>query len=114
MNDPTSEISELKNEYAEKKVALDAVKKDIKNNPDERYLKRKELGAEIKGLRDAICEHLSDGDEVVLHKKRFKKQKVSKVKYTKNEVHSFCSRHNLQPEVYDEENTEEDITLKPI
>ena len=111
MNDP---ISDLKAEYAEKKVALDAVKKDIKENPDERYLKRKELGAELKGLRDAICEHLNDGDEVVLHpKKRFKKATVSKVKYTKNEVHSFCSRHNLQPEVYDEENTEEDTTLKP-
>jgi len=112
MNDP---IADLKSEYAEKKIALDAVKKDIKENPDERYLNRKELGAELKGLRDAICEHLNDGDEVVLHpKKRFKKSKISKVKYSKNDVYSFCSKHNLAPEAYDKEHAEEDITLKPI
>jgi hypothetical protein len=109
MNDPTSE---LRLEYVETKSKLDALKKAIKQNPDQRYVQRKELGAELKGLKEAICERLDDDEEIMVGTRRFKKQRIEKVRYNKDGIHTFCSRHEMDPATYDSESKEEVYVLK--
>lgn len=109
MNDPTVE---LRAEYVRTKNKLDTLKKAIKQNPDQRYVQRKELGAELKGLNEAICEQLEEGEEVTVGTRRFKKQRIEKVRYTKDGIHTFCSRHEMDPSTYDKESKEEVYVLK--
>ena len=109
MNDPTTE---LRAEYVRTKNKLDILKKAIKQNPDKRYVQRKELGAELKGLKEAICERLEEGEEVTVGTRRFKKQRVEKVRYNKDGIHTFCSRHEMDPATYDEESKQEVYVLK--
>ena len=101
-------------ELAAKKKELSQIKKDIKNNPDTRYLKRKELGGEVKELEALICDEMDEGDEVVVGRRRFKKLRTESTKYTKDRVHDFCQSKSIDPETYDEENKEEKIALKAI
>jgi hypothetical protein len=111
MNDP---IAELRAEYGRKKHKLDTLKKDIKQNPDQRYINRKEFGAELNGLKDAICERLNEGDEVTVGTRRFKKQRVEKVHYNKESITAYCSRRGDSLDSYNKESKEEQIVLKPI
>ena len=115
-NDPVFSES-MKRHVAElsaKKKELTDVKKDIKNNPDNRYLKRKELGKECKELEALICEEMDDNDEVLVGRRRFKKQRTETTKYTKDRVYDFCEQKAIDPDTYDEENKEEKISLKAI
>jgi len=101
-------------ELAAKKKELTSVKKDIKNNPDNRYVKRKELGKEVKELESLLCEEMSDGDEVLVGRRRYKKQRTETTKYTKDRVHEFCDANNIDTTVYDQEYKEEKVVLKAV
>lgn len=109
MNDP--DVG-LRAEYERKKRRLTTLKKEIKQNPDQRYIERKELGADIKGLHDAILERMEEGEEVTVGTRRFKKQRIERVKYTKDGIRAYCTRHEMDPVSYDEENVEEAFVLK--
>lgn len=101
-------------ELATKKKELNDVKKDIKNNPDNRYVKRKELGGEVKELEALICDEMEDGDEVIIGRRRFKKQRTSSTKYTKDRIYEFCEGQSIDPATYDSENIEEKVALKAV
>tara|TARA_B110001452_G_C14944087_1_gene330209 strand:+ start:116 stop:487 length:372 start_codon:yes stop_codon:yes gene_type:complete len=115
-NDPnfTETMMRHVEELAGKKKELNSLKKDIKNNPDERYLKRKELGKECKELEALICEELDDDDEVLIGRRRFKKQRTEMPKFTKNRVIEFLEHSGTDPEAYIQENIEEKVVLKAI
>jgi len=114
-NDPVSET--LKRHISElwsKKKRLKVLKKDIQDNPDERYIDRKEVGKEVKELEALICEEMDDGDEVMIGKRLFKKQRTEVTRFSEDRVHEFCEHKNINPQTYDEENREEKICLKAV
>ena len=101
-------------ELVAKKKELAEIKKDIKSNPDSRYAERKEIGKEVKELEGLLCEEMDDDDEILLGRRRFKKQRTETTKYTKDRVHDFCTTKSINPEVYDEDNKEETVGLKAV
>ena len=117
-NDPKIEMSEnmMKNisELVEKKKSLAEIKKDLKENPDVRYGKRKDLGLEVKELTEMICDELEDDQEIMVGKRKFKKQRKNVPKYTKVLVQDFFVQKSINPETYEEENTEEKISLAAV
>jgi len=115
-NDPRMSES-LKRHISElsgKKQILNQLKKDIKNNPDERYLERKEVGKEVKELEALVCEEMDDGDEVQIGRRRFKKQRCENTRYTKDRIHEFFEAQSIDPEVYNQDNKEEQVALKAV
>jgi len=96
-----------------KKVLID-LKKEIKSNPDNRYVKRKEIGGEVKELEALICDEMDDGDEVMIGRRRFKKQRTANAKYTKERIYEFCEGKSIDPATYDTDNAEEKVALKVI
>ena len=115
-NDPVFSDSMKRHvsELCAKKDELNDVKKSIKATPDDRYLKRTLLGKECKELSALICEEMDDGDEVLVGRRRFKKQRTETAKFTKDRVHDFCEQKSINPDTYDEENKEEKISLKAV
>jgi len=118
VNDPKIEMSEnmAKNisELVAKKKELADIKKDIKDNPDNRYGKRKDIGLEVKELTEMICDELEDDQEIMVGKRKFKKQRLNVPKYTKVLVQDFFVQKSINPETYEEENTEEKISLAAV
>ena len=116
LNDTKMSETMLKNilELSTKKDAFAAVKKDIKENPDERYLKRKELSGEIKEIEALICEELDDDEQVIVGKRRFKKARTENVKFSKDRVIEFLENKEIELEIYAQENSEEVVALKAV
>ena len=115
-NDPIFSDSMKRNvaELHSKKTELAAVKKAIKDDPDNRYTQRKQLGIECKELAALICEELDDDDEILVGRRRFKKQRTAPTKYTKDRVYDFCSQKSIDPNAYDAENSEDKVGLKAV
>jgi len=113
-NDPvfTDSLKRHVEELAMKKTEFTTLKKDIKENPDNRYLNRKELGQEVKELEALICEELDDGDEIIVGRRRFKKARTEMPKFTKDRVLDFFESCGTDPETYMKENSEEKVVLK--
>ena len=101
-------------ELVAKKKELADIKKDIKDNPDNRYGKRKDIGLEVKELTEMICDELEDDQEIMVGKRKFKKQRLNVPKYTKVLVQDFFVTKSINPETYEEENTEEKISLAAV
>ena len=118
MSSSNDQISEsLKKNIAElvlKKQNLTDIKKDIKINPDNRYTQRKELGKETKELESLICEEMNDGDEVLVGRRRFKKQRIDNPKYNKDAVIAFLDSNEISVETYERESKVEKVSLKAI
>jgi len=114
-NDPmTATMKRHLDELSAKKKTLSELKKDIKNKPDERYVARKETGKEVKELEALICDEMEDGDEVMVGRRLFKKQRLDKTKYSKERIYDFCESRSIEPEVYDTENKEEKVSLTAV
>jgi len=114
-NDQISES--LKRNIAElvlKKQHLADIKKNIKNNPDNRYAQRKQLGKETKELESLICEEMNDGDEVLVGRRRFKKQRFDNPKYNKDAVNAFLDNNEISQDKYEEETKIEKVCLKSV
>ena len=114
-NDPKSD-SLIRNvaELSAKRKNLTDIKKSIKDNPDHRYVNRKEIGKECKELAALICDELDDGGEVVVGTRRFKKQRTEQTKYSKDRVREFFEQRTIDPNIYDLANTEDKVALKAV
>lgn len=99
----------------EKTLRLKDVTKDIKENPDERVTEVKQLKLECRELKQMIVEQLEDEQVVLINRRKFKRRKVEKVKYSKENVHGFITDNtDSTPEQYDKEYSEETIVLGAV
>ena len=98
---------------AKKKEHIE-IKKSIKDEPDERYLKRKTIGQEVKELESLICDELDDEQEIQIGRRKFKKSRIDKISYNKDSVQDFLMTQNISHDSYEENNKEEKVGLKAI
>jgi hypothetical protein len=111
----TSEMRDNISSFEQKYGRLKELKKGIKDAPDDRAVEARELQKECKEIKQMIADELLDEQIVLINRRKFKKRRLVKVRYSKENVHTYISgKTDCSPDDYDRENAEETVILGAV